>query len=356
MATPPHIQAGLLLLISLSSCQPASAPTPVATNLQATTATALPQETVTRNPVLQMGLAGLLAECRVPLTVEPSYIPFEPCDGLTLSEDGQFLAFSFGPRGCGRDIMVVDLVNNRTAYKTSQGDASFEFLTNATILITTSYCEGGYVSLLDPSTSQVEPLGDWGKDRLWNPSRTAFVVTVGAYHGFESGIWGYNLAKDVVFLRQLEPPLRDDDPLWTPDGTHLLFQRLLLYSKDSTYYFTMGRQIVRVDAITAEETVLTSDAVFSFNLCDSDNSCVWHGDWIPVRRFPFHPQTVEYTLEVHDVPEVKCLEFALGCAQAPDLFALNWRTGQLVPWNENLLPTPIPRPTPTEGPPPPGSG
>jgi hypothetical protein len=307
--------------------------------------------------VIEAGLANLLAECRQPVyAATPTAAPFEPCDDLTFSADGRYLAFFFGPEGCGRGIMIVDLVSDQTLYRITDGGIAFEFLANGKILISTGYCEGGDISLLDPATSELKTLGNWAKTILWSPSRAAFVVTPTAYHGFESAIWGYNVARDLVFLEQPGVWQIDDRPLWAPDGTHLVFQHRPIIEKDGTYAFPSARQIVRVDAETGERAILAHDPRYDFLLCDPYSyysDCAWHGDWLQVRRLPFQPQTLVYSLDVHNSPEARCLEFGWDCGQEPALFALNWRTGELTPWDDNVLPTPIPVVRPTPGP---GSG
>ncbi len=45
-----------------------------------------------------------------------------------------------------------------------------------------------------------------------------------------------------------------------------------------------------------------------------------------------------------------CLAYGLDCAASAELFALNYRTGELVPWDQFTLPTPAPTATPSPTP------
>jgi len=98
--------------------------------------------------------------------------------------------------------------------------------------------------------------------------------------------------------------------------------------------------IIRVSATTGERKVLVSDPRYDYHFCAAYSWCDnWYGDWIQVRRFPFEQQT----LALFD-PATDCLGYGEDCDEPPELFALNWRTGELIPWGEISLSafTPIP--------------
>jgi hypothetical protein len=291
-------------------------------------------------------------ECYEPvLEGTPTGRRFEPCSDFAFSSDGKFLGFFFGPTGCGRRISIMEPSTGRAVFHSAFEDGlGFEFLANGKILITTGHCEGGQVNLLDPVTGDFSVLGEHGFKYLWNSTGTAFAVEAKPYHGYEGVVWGYNVAEDFVFLRQPEVWQLDDHPVWTLDGTHLVFLRRSLINQNGTYTFPSSRQIVRVNVATGKVTVLVEDPEFDFNLCaGSDSSCdIWYGDWIQVRKFPFEPREIRYSIGEETIDEI-CIVAGMKCAQEPVLFALNWRTGELIPWENRVLPTPIPTIAPTKG-------
>jgi hypothetical protein len=211
------------------------------------------------------------------------------------------------------------------------------------------------VNLLDPESGELTLLGDMGigeGNNVWNGDGSALAVDTNPYHGFESAVWGYNVAEDFIFLPQPEDWQRDDGPRWVPGGTHLLYQHreLITEEQGTIYQLPSGKQIIRVDSASGEQTILLADPNFDFHLCSghtADCTRRWHGDWIQVLRVPFEPQQISYGFEGNRGTE--CLFYGFNCDDSPILFALNWRTGEMIPWDENILPTPIPRPTPTEG-------
>jgi hypothetical protein len=75
---------------------------------------------------------------------------------------------------------------------------------------------------------------------------------------------------------------------------------------------------------------------------------VWHGDWIQVRKLPAQSLEIQYPA-FEEVPGYLCVQYGMACPGNPVLLALNWRTGEMIPWDASLLPTPIPTITPTPG-------
>jgi hypothetical protein len=169
--------------------------------------------------------------------------------------------------------------------------------------------------------------------------------------GFEGMIWGYNASTDFLFLPEPDEYLLDNHMLWTPDGTHLIYQHRDMVRVEGTWVdsFPTGREIIRVNAITGEVRILAGDPEYDYHLCEGVRSTCdrWHGDWIQVRRLDYEPQEFEYTGS--DTPLTNCLFYGMDCEGEPVLFALNWRTGEMIPWDESALPTPVPTGTPTPG-------
>lgn len=276
---------------------------------------------------------------------------FLPCSGFEFSPDGKYLALYFGPELCIRGIIVSDTETGEKIYRSRVGGGiEFMFLGQDTVLISEGHCEGASLSVLDLSSKLVRNLG--GEiAKFWNARRTAFAAYDAPYGGFDMGgtVWGYNVQADFVFLPQPENDQLDDHPLWTPDGSHLLYHHRPLTRSETSYTFSEARQILIVDATTGEQQILAGDAQYDFDLCEGPYSTCdkWFGDWVQVRRFAFQPQTVEISFNMFNDPIVTCREYGTGCPDPAELFALNWRTGELIPWKQASLPTATPMPAPT---------
>lgn len=280
----------------------------------------------------------------------------EPCSDFRFSLDGRYVAFFFGPTVCSRGMLLLDTATSQTVFRTKPGTTSgFEFLKNGKLLYTDTHCEGGTLRLLDPATGESVHLGTLGEMR-WNQAHDAFVMAVSPYHGASGAVWGYNVSSESIFLPEPETWELDDHAIWAPDGAHVLFQhRPLSISQDELYSFTAPRQIIRVDAQTGEQQVLAGDQEHDYHLCAApDRMCdQWAGDWVQVRRYPFHAAEIPYTDDFYDDPRLTCLLYGNDCPFQAELLALNWRTGELVPWDASSLPVSTsasPTPTPLPGP------
>ena len=285
----------------------------------------------------------LLDECYPSVNVGTP-IPwwFSPCADFSTSVDGRYMAYAIDPDNCGRNLVILDLDTGEPIYRTETfGVHKFEFLPNGKLLLGKGHCEGGGVSLLDPATLEFTHLGSEGVYH-WNPKRNAVSVNFAPFYGFEESVWGFNASEDFLFLPEEDRWQIDNHLLWTPDGSHLLFQHrdMIRTEGDRADRFPNGRQIIRVNASTGEVTILAGDPTYDFHLCEGrDSGCDrWFGDWILVRRYPYQPQEFEYGLEW--TYELNCLSYGIDCEGEPGLFALNWRTGEMVPWDEVSLPTP----------------
>lgn len=277
---------------------------------------------------------------------------FLPCSDFKFSSDEQLLGFYYGPMICIRGIIILNTQTGDVIYRSRSGEGiGFEFLSNGKALVTTGHCEGGQVNLLDPATGILKSLGNRGFDILWNSAKTAFVVSSSAYHGVGGEVWGYDVERDFQFLADTDNSSLNDHPVWTPDDSHVLYQHRVVrfsYSADEfiespeKYTFSEARQIIRVNTSNGEKQVLLSDTHYDYHFCSGPFSRCddWHGDWVQVRRFQFEPLTVEYTGDFYYLSPVKCLLYGIGCPNPPELFALNWLTGEIVAWNQLQLMTP----------------
>lgn len=270
---------------------------------------------------------------------------FLPCSDFAYSPDGQFVGFYYGPLMCIRGIIIQNTQTGDVVYRSSSGAGiKFEFLSNGKALVSTGHCEGGQVHLLDPTTGQLSSLGGWTDDYFWNSAKTAFVASVSSYHGVGGEVWGYDIEHDFRFLASDSGNL-DDRPIWTPDDSYVLYHHRVVsytYSADNyiespeKYTFPEARQIIRVNAINGEKQILLSDAQFDYHFCAGAYRWCdqWYGDWIQVRRFQFVAQTLEFTSDFYHQSAVTCLIYGTSCTEQPELFALNWQTGEVIPWDD----------------------
>jgi len=287
-------------------------------------------------------------ECLNKNTFDAAPIGF--CHSFQFSPDGQYLGYDFARQNCGEGMIIIDTLTGAEIYRFEGSGHGFDFLKNGKVLMGKGHCEGGGLELFDPVTKATRELGMDGIS-LWNNDESAFVVSVANYYNFSGMVWGYSIAQDDLFLE--DDPF-SDRPVWTPDGTHLLYQYRPVDNTSTGYNYTGSRQIIRVDSVSGEKKVLASDPAYDYDLCEiefnSYKSCEqWYGDWIQLRRFPFQPLSVSF--EGIPVPpgsdsQLQCLVYGKKCATPPELFALNWRTGELLPWAEASLPTPTPTPSP----------
>ena len=305
-------------------------------------------------PSSDIGAIVLPAECTEPAYegTPPAWY-WAPCSDFAYSPNGRYAGFFFGADNCGRNMYILDTGSGEVVYRRDLGGVHrFEFLVNGKVLLGIGHCEGGSMYLLDPETGEIPRLGSEGTID-WNASRTALAVAALEYVMLERAVWGYNAVEDSLFLPEAQPGewQLDDHPVWTPDGTHLLFQhRLLSYARqEELYSFPAARQIIRVDATTGEQEVLLGDPRYDFHFCEgSRGGCdPWYGDWIRVRRFPFEAQDIKFSFDFFYDPSGTCLLYGIDCAEAPTLLALNWRTGEVIPWDATVLPTPVPSATPS---------
>lgn len=277
---------------------------------------------------------------------------FLPCSDFAFSPTGRHLALYFGPELCTRGIIVSDTETGEKLYRSRIGAGhDFEFLGTDKVLIYEGHCEGGSVRVLDLPSKALKDLGGQGAE-FWNAQRTAFGTDYAPYDGMGGTVWGYNVETDFVFLPQLEFNQVDDHILWVPDGSHLLYQHRPLLRSETSYTFAGARQIIIVDAMSGEQQILMGDPNYDFDLCEGPNSRCdkWFGDWVQVRRFPFQPQSVEFSYDMFSNPIATCRLYGTGCLDPAELFALNWRTGELIPWDQAPLPTVTPTPAPTATP------
>ena len=293
---------------------------------------------------------SLPGECYGMLSEEESQMgELLPCDHFQFSPDGSLLGFYFGPEVCGRGIIIMDTQSGELLYRSDAGVGhSFEFLANGKVLVGTGHCEGGWLNLFDPATRTLTELGAAGTT-TWNADHTALVTRAGVYMGLESVVWGYNVALDLVFMPEPEIWELDTHPLWAPGGQYILYQHRSLVNDGTSYTFDSSHKIMIVNALTGQRDILLNDPLYDYHLCPGANGdCdIWYGDWVQVQRVPFEAQIVLYDDAIFGSTDVPCLVYGVDCMPGPELFAFNWRTGELIPWDTTALPTPLPLIVPT---------
>jgi hypothetical protein len=333
--------------------QPGGSPSTIPPKIQsqiALTATDIPETEVFMTPTATVPWPTYdipeqwLIDLCFPSVEEGTPVPiwFRRCSEFTASHDGRYLGYFFGRDFCGRNLIVLDLSTGQPAYQSEMMSGHwFEFLSNGKLLIAAGHCEGGGVTLYDLRTGDSRFLGGEGYV-LWNEQRTAFAVRSMPHIGFTARIWGYNVPGDYIFLPEPATYQYDNHMLWTPDGSHLIFQhRDSTRDKDAFVdSLPSGREIMRVNAYTGASRVLAAVPEYDFHLCEGVRSTCdrWYGDWIQIRKLAYEPQQLD--LDVFQADSLDCLIYGIDCEGEPELLALNWRTGELIPWNEHEFSTP----------------
>ena len=279
-----------------------------------------------------------------------------PCDKYQFSPDGTWAAYFWGEQHCGRGIAALNLLTDATLVLTETGGHTFTFLSDEMMLIGSGDCETSTLATVNLTTGEQRALGDSGAIS-WNASRTAFAVNAHPYLGLGSSVWGYNLAQGQHFLLPAEDPTQELQPLWTPADGHLLYQqRVISYTTATSDALTLEPQhILIVDAATGERRTLLADPAYDYHLCSAYEECAWEGDFIEIRRIPFHSIVFAWEPDFSDAT-VDCALYGFRCPDPVERFALNWRTGELVLWDERPAveesPTVVPTAPPTPALPP----
>jgi len=268
-------------------------------------------------------------------------MPPGPCGGYKFSPDGKYLGFNFGPDICRRGIIILDVQTGEKLYRSQAGVGHwFAFFPNDKVLIATGGCEGGSVDLLDPVTRELTDLGGEGEPN-WSSNQKVVMMSSGSYQGSINYIWSYYTDTNLYF--ETEYGLNENET-WAPDGIHYLYQNWETLSYDeSLYKYKVGAsRIILVDAVNGTSQGILSDAQYDYQFCDYWHAgCVygWVGDWIQVNRSLTFDKEY-YVLDAFAPCVNKCKDATY--------FAFNWKTGELIPWDEflvsnhNQTTTPIP--------------
>ena len=291
-------------------------------------------------------------ECYHPLTEGGEFLA---CGRFQFSRDGEYLGFFHGPSECLRAIIIQKTQTGIQAYHSMRPNGHYFILPgNGKAIIATGHCQGGGVDYydLDSRGFMVKSLGSEGQ-QTWNVDQTAFAVETNSYAGIDKSIWGFNLETEQLFLKEPDEPQIDDHPVWTPDKRYLLYQhRTFTRASDgmTPTGFDQARQIIQVDAQTGEQKILLSNPAYDFHLGSCYYCEEWHGDWIQIRRVAFTPESIPAGDGRYSSEEYTCRTVGQNCSAPVELFALNWKTGELQPWmdmaEKGLVPDPTVTPTP----------
>jgi len=261
----------------------------------------------------------------------------EACHNFLFSPDKQWMAFHYGSTavscGDGQALMFVNLATEETHLINNDARLT-AILPNQQALVGLYHCEGGTLYQYDFKTEKMIGLGTEG-GKVWNAARTAFVINENYYQGFPS-LWSFN----VVEGRQIKLPGAgyEDHLILAPDGVNVVYQHRAVTRAENQIQAIGPREIAMVNPATGETRTLLSDANYDYHLCDGQHQdCYWQGDWIELRRILFENRP--YTGERDN-----CRDYGVECASPVELFAFNWRTGELVPWAQAALPAATPLP------------
>ena len=222
-------------------------------------------------------------------------------------------------------MMVLDAKTSELVFQLPQANGHyFRMLKNGKALISTGGCNSGpmfYADLIFGTKKELGPTGTF----YWNVDQTAFAVDA---NEFTEGnrIWAFNLETNQLFIPPPENIQIDDHPVWTPSKRYLLYQHRSL-SRVPSLEFDQARRIMLVDAQTGYQQVLLSDSAYDYHIGSDSDSAVWYGDWIQIRR-------IEFTPSPYNNDSYACYLYGSGCSSPVENFALNWKTGELVPWEE----------------------
>jgi Tol biopolymer transport system component len=274
------------------------------------------------------------------------------CGDFKISSDGKWATFNVGDyiSGYGSQPGLINLETGEMQLNTL-GTGVIRFLPNDERLVGNSWGEGGEVWWANSLTGEALRLGGAGR-LVWNEGEAAVAGAATDFHGVTGTVWGFNVETDHLFLP--EPQIRgvDHQPIWTPDEAHLLYRHHDITNTDS-YTRTYGPgQIHLVDALSGEKQILAADPEYHFQLCGAGDEvgCRWAEDWIKVRRYPYQPDP--FYFEDHQDSGYSCTWYGRNCPGPAENLALNWRTGEIVPWQEveHLLPPPVATAVPPTGP------
>ena len=269
------------------------------------------------------------------------------CEGFRFSPDGKYLGFYFEPKECGRGMVILETETGAVVHIQEARGHRFDFLPEGKIWLASGHCEGGSVLILDPDQRQYNSAGPEPVSGFVRNSAVgvAFVIKASGYQGMESAITAYDLRSNRVFFADRGVV---GNVVWTTDGSHFLYDRAVV-TRSPEGLVSIGPMEILIVARDGRSSNLASDPLYDFHLCPepeyTGGECEWVGEWIKIRRITKTP------LELIEFDDLDfCILYGKDCLGDTSVLTLNWRTGEIIPWDQASLTPPTETPTSTPGP------
>ena len=267
------------------------------------------------------------------------------CGGFNFGLQGRTFAYFSGEESCGRTLTLVERATG-AALNTWNNVAWYRFNQDGGLLLSLDDCSRRYIYQYIPNTAVQSGMASDGVIS-WDPSRKAALVQVHGEAPVLSALWGFNLDTSSAILWHEQGKTMQDSPVWLDDGRHFVYQhRAIRYDKESQNAYLDGpRQIILMDAWTRAQHLLAFRGDFDFHLCPNEGEpCAQpYGDWLKVTRTPFQPGGLKLG-DPSQAVITRCALFGMDCVKPAEEFALNWKTGEMLPWADANLPAPQPAP------------
>ncbi len=266
------------------------------------------------------------------------------CGGFQFSPDGRYLAYMDGPEDCGRTLNVIERAGG-SLVSSFPNTRWATFTQESTLLLAHGTCDSPRVkaAMYFPHTDKYSGTGFDGQ-AYWNADRSAVLIQTSGLPGYRPALWGFHIQTGKIILWMDNPQFMENAPTWATQDEFLFGHRKVRFDQSTQELVLEGPlQILSMNARTRAQRQLAYDGVYNYYLCVVDGvPCQeWYGDWVQVKRTPFHLETVKYDADAGDFvdqPATRCALYGVDCAEPAELMALNWVTGEMLPWDEAGLP------------------
>jgi hypothetical protein len=263
------------------------------------------------------------------------------CSAFEFGMQGRTFAYLSSATSCGKTMTLVERATGNPI-NTWENVTWFHFNQDGGLIISLSDCTNNYVYQYIPNTGIQTGMAADGAIS-WDPSQRAALVQLSGASPLVSALWGFNLDTNRAILWHDQGNIMQDSPVWLADGRHFVYQhRVVRYDKESGNAYLDGpRQIILMDAWTRAQHLLAFNGSYDFHLCPSEGKpCQQpYGDWLKVTRTPFVPVGLKLG-SPDEIAHSRCPLYGLDCMKPAEEFALNWKTGEMLPWADANLPAP----------------
>jgi len=257
------------------------------------------------------------------------------CSDFQFGLQGRTFAYLSGEDTCGRTLTLVERANNQVL-NTWQGVAWYYFYGVGSMILAQGGCDQRYVYHYIPNTGQQASISPEG-EMSWDPAHRAALVQLTGDSPAENGLWGFNLETSAPILWSDQGKIMQDTPIWLDDGHHFVYQhRGIRYDPVSGNVYLDGpRQIVLMDAYTRSQQLIGFEQGYDYHLCQTQGEpCEQvYGDWLKIYRTPFTAGGIKLGDAAYATIN-RCALFGYDCLKPSEEYALNWKTGELLPWSE----------------------